>query len=317
MIKLSVIIPAYNAGKTIEKAIFSILHSDLENYEIIVINDGSKDNTGQIVKNIQKNNLSLIYIEILNGGVSNARNIGINSAHGKYILFLDSDDSYYFYNISKFNDLMNEDYDLILFDFQKNVFKENKANKLNFYITRQEFINNYYFTKKYFYYRNYVFGKLLKKDLIQNNGLHFDTNICYGEDTLFISEYLIFCKRVYMSNSIVYLYNTSENALSQQMNITYNAFLKNIKNIYFNIGVVSKQSIDFLIENYCIAYYHFNNLDLYYFDDVEFKNHFIKLCQKRKKKNILLRLNIKRKKYYFIKNIKIIIKKILGMYKKC
>ena len=55
MIKLSVIIPAYNAGKTIEKAIFSILHSDLENYEIIVINDGSKDNTGQIVKNIQKN----------------------------------------------------------------------------------------------------------------------------------------------------------------------------------------------------------------------------------------------------------------------
>ena len=90
--KISVIVPAYNAEKTIERCLKSILKQTYHNLEVIVVNDGSKDSTELILSRIEKNDVRVHLITIENGGVSHARNVGIDNASGEYITFVDSDD---------------------------------------------------------------------------------------------------------------------------------------------------------------------------------------------------------------------------------
>jgi glycosyltransferase involved in cell wall biosynthesis len=87
---ISVIIPAYNAEKYISKCIESIQNNTYKNLEIIIVNDGSKDNTRQVVESFSDSRIKLINQE--NGGVSKARNTGLDNATGEYIAFIDSDD---------------------------------------------------------------------------------------------------------------------------------------------------------------------------------------------------------------------------------
>lgn len=90
--KISVIVPAYNAEKTIERCLKSILKQTYHNLEVIVVNDGSTDSTELIISKIEKNDVRVHLITIENGGVSHARNVGIDNASGEYITFVDSDD---------------------------------------------------------------------------------------------------------------------------------------------------------------------------------------------------------------------------------
>src|SRR4026207_904759 len=89
---VSIIIPVYNAEKYIEQTIRSVLKQTLEDFEIIILNDGSKDNSGSIIKRLQEEDKRIIYIPKSNTGVSDTRNTGINRASGKYLAFLDADD---------------------------------------------------------------------------------------------------------------------------------------------------------------------------------------------------------------------------------
>ena len=89
MPKVTVIIPAYNAEKFIEQTINSVLAQTFQDFEIIVIDDGSKDKTAEIINSY---GFLVRCIQTTNGGVSRARNLGINNALGEYIAFLDSDD---------------------------------------------------------------------------------------------------------------------------------------------------------------------------------------------------------------------------------
>ena len=90
---ISVIVPAYNAEKTIEKCINSISCQTYENLEIIVINDGSKDTTEEIVSKLAKTDNRIKLITIPNGGVSHARNTGLEYVTGDFVTFADADDT--------------------------------------------------------------------------------------------------------------------------------------------------------------------------------------------------------------------------------
>lgn len=92
---VSVIIPAYNAEKYIQRAICSVLNQTYSNCEIIIVNDGSTDSTREAVEFFSKNDDRVRLINTENGGVSRARNIGIEAAKGEYISFLDADDELY------------------------------------------------------------------------------------------------------------------------------------------------------------------------------------------------------------------------------
>lgn len=91
--KVSIIIPLFNKEKQIAKTLKSVLEQSYKNIEIVVIDDGSSDNSGSIVKSIKDDRI--VYVKKTNGGVSSARNLGIDRADGKWILFLDADDLLY------------------------------------------------------------------------------------------------------------------------------------------------------------------------------------------------------------------------------
>ena len=92
MFKVSIIIPVYNAELFIDKCIESIINQTYKNLEIILINDGSSDRSGEICNNYALSDNRIQVIEIKNKGASFARNVGINLATGNYIMFVDSDD---------------------------------------------------------------------------------------------------------------------------------------------------------------------------------------------------------------------------------
>ncbi|MBR4570580.1 MAG: glycosyltransferase family 2 protein, partial [Candidatus Riflebacteria bacterium] len=89
---VSVIIPAYNVEKYIGECLDSIIFQTYKNIEIIVVNDGSKDNTLSIIRDYSKKDNRIIIIDKQNTGVSDTRNCGINKAKGVYIVFVDGDD---------------------------------------------------------------------------------------------------------------------------------------------------------------------------------------------------------------------------------
>lgn len=92
MVKVSVIVPVYNTEKYLSKCLDSLTHQTLKDIEIIVINDSSPDNSQKIIDKYTKKNLNVISYNKKNGGLSDARNFGIDKASGKYLVFIDSDD---------------------------------------------------------------------------------------------------------------------------------------------------------------------------------------------------------------------------------
>lgn len=105
-ILLSVVIPAYNAERTIERCLKSVLKQTYNNIEIIVVNDGSTDSTMDILQKLIKENFKLTIIDQENEGPSIARNTGIKNAHGEYIAFLDSDDIWLANKVQKQLDIL-------------------------------------------------------------------------------------------------------------------------------------------------------------------------------------------------------------------
>src|SRR5699024_6933853 len=92
MPKVSVIVPVYNVEKYIEKCIQTLVNQTLQDLEIIIVNDGSTDNSEKIIKKYKKEYKNIIYVTKENGGLSSARNFGLLYATGEYVAFLDSDD---------------------------------------------------------------------------------------------------------------------------------------------------------------------------------------------------------------------------------
>lgn len=184
MKNVSIIIPAYNAEKYIEKCLDSLLSQTLKEIEIIVINDGSKDNTEELVK--KYNDKRIKYYKNTNHGIGYTRNFGIDKATGKYIMFLDSDD-YVEKNICEelYNKAEKDKLDLVICDFYKEYdngkketiktssFKNSSLKENPDIIT--EFLSPW--------------AKLYKRELIVNNNIKFVENLKY-EDAPFVIEAL-------------------------------------------------------------------------------------------------------------------------------
>ena len=115
----SVIIPTYNRADTIQASIKSVLNQTFENHELIVVDDGGTDNTEKIVTGFQDNRIKYIYQP--NSGVSQARNTGAAHARGRYLLFLDSDDSFTPQYLEKLNEEFLQGRFVIGFGFARTV----------------------------------------------------------------------------------------------------------------------------------------------------------------------------------------------------
>lgn len=174
MPKVSVIVPIYNVEKYLEKCINSLLSQTLEDIQIILVNDGSKDNSGNIAKEYKKNNKDrVIYVEKENGGLSDARNYGIKYATGDFIAFLDSDD-YIEKNAYEemYNKAIEENADYVECDFIWEFPNKIRVDKQYPYKNKKEMLS---------FVRVVAWNKLIKRQLITDNNLEFPKGLRYED----------------------------------------------------------------------------------------------------------------------------------------
>lgn len=187
MPKVSVIVPIYNVEKYLEKCINSLLRQTLEDIQIILVNDGSKDNSGNIAKEYEKNNKDrVIYVEKENGGLSDARNYGLKYATGKFIAFLDSDD-YIEKNAYEemYNKAIEEDADYVECDFIWEFPNKTRVDKQYPYKNKKEMLS---------FVRVVAWNKLIKRQLIIDNNLEFPKGLRY-EDVEFTYKLIPFINK--------------------------------------------------------------------------------------------------------------------------
>ncbi|WP_419958033.1 glycosyltransferase family 2 protein [Psychrobacillus psychrotolerans] len=191
---ISVIIPAYNSGKFIRKTIDSVLNQSFDNFEVLVINDGSTDKTEEIVKEYIVRNPKVRLINQNNSGVSVARNMGIKESKGDYICFLDSDDFYDVLFLEKmFNEIKLEDSEVCYCGYNKITPMKKVHVFTNF--QKENVLKNYILGKV----RVHTTGWMIKKELISKNNILFSEELAWGEDFEF------FCKVLGQSNKICYV----------------------------------------------------------------------------------------------------------------
>ena len=197
MPKVSVIVPIYNVEKYLEKCINSLLSQTLEDIQIILVNDGSKDNSGNIAKEYEKNNKDrVIYVEKENGGLSDARNYGIKYATGDFIAFLDSDD-YIEKNAYEemYNKAIEENADYVECDFIWEFPNKIRVDKQYPYKNKKEMLS---------FVRVVAWNKLIKRQLITDNNLEFPKGLRY-EDVEFTYKLIPFVNKfVYVDKPFIH-----------------------------------------------------------------------------------------------------------------
>lgn len=212
--KVSVILPIYNCEKYIERCINSILNQTYQNMQILLIDDGSTDNSGMICDNYSKSDSRIVVVHKKNEGVSKARNMGLELAEGEYITFVDADDWIENNMIEKMVSILEEKkVDIVRCNFFRNYRDgSEKVNDIDYseeiydIILNKDAIKNKIITKSLeAKLRTYMYLLVFKKKLI-NEKLRFESEICLMEDLIFELQLLLKADSMYMISSPLYHY---------------------------------------------------------------------------------------------------------------
>lgn len=228
----SIIVPVYNTSAYLEQCLDSILNQSYSNYEVIIINDGSTDNSEELIKPFLAESKSFKYLKQENKGLSAARNFGIEHAEGDYLLFLDSDDWYEQNLLDTLQELVSiNPYAFVLWDYFKAYANKHIKVKLapryghfNSKETKQFLLDlvcpcsgNMAHPEKLNKYVT-VWNKLYKTSIVKINDIRFvDTKIIGTEDTLFNIQYLKFVNEMYVVNKpLIYYRKDNQNSLTSK-----------------------------------------------------------------------------------------------------
>ena len=223
---VSIIVPVYNAAKPLDRdktvlhrCIDSILNQEYRDYELIIVDDGSKDESGKILDEYAAKDSRIKVIHKENSGVSNTRNLAIQNARGKYIQFLDADDWITTDATKSLVRTMEESKaDLVIADFYR-VVGENTSHKGRIdsdkVLTRDEFAD-YMIQNPADYYYGVLWNKLYKKSIIDAYHLKMDASLSWSEDFIFNLEYLLHVKHVAPLQLPIYYYVKTEGSLVSQ-----------------------------------------------------------------------------------------------------
>lgn len=312
MVKISVIVPIYNVEKQLSRCLESILKQEENDLEIILVNDGSPDNSGEIAKEYATRYPDkILYFEKENGGLSDARNFGIKHSSGKYLAFVDSDD---YITENLFKDLepyMEADYDMVKFKISvinedgsvinKNyspIF-ENKSGEEAFDILYKSDVMT-----------EVAWGYIYKREFFVNNNFEFAKGL-YHEDFGLIPLVLIKASKVASTDVFGYNYVQTKTSITrgneelryrraEDLLKHYDYMLEKIKK--YNVSKITKQNIKIYYTN-CII------LELNNLNDEE-QRRYIKQIRKRKMVNNIKARNLKQfiKKLILKCNIKLYLK---------
>lgn len=320
-IKVSAIVPVYNTEKFLEKCIRSIMSQTLKEIEIICINDGSTDNSLEILKKLQKEDKRIIIIDKKNEGASKARNIGIEEARGNFLCFIDGDDW-----IEK--------------DMLEKMYLEAKKKKLDLVITGVKVIkgdrvikkdnNDELLDEKIYTGNEYleliikgsscvVWNKLIKRKIIIENNIKFNEKIFFNEDYNFICKLSEKIKKVKKLEGLYYCYRIGENNGSSKAKekylidiiLCYEELKNTVKDSYKNLLLDRRFSVELGNKLINFNYIKLNNYEIYLKKYLKFlkdkRIKFIKFSEFSfisKKKKIILNLLILFCRFFYF-NIKI------------
>lgn len=216
---VSIIVPIYNAEKHLNRCIDSILNQEYSDFELILVNDGSKDASPQICDEYAAKDARVRVIHKENTGVSDTRNIAIDHATGTYLQFLDSDD-WITPDATKLLVRTAENYhcDMVISDFYR-VVGEHLAQKGDIeedgVMTLEEFAAHMVENPADFYY-GVLWNKLFRRDIVEEHHLRMNTEISWCEDFMFNLEYFRHAKVFYALQVPIYYYVKTKGSLASQ-----------------------------------------------------------------------------------------------------
>lgn len=212
---ISVIVPIYNTEKYLRRCIDSILSQTYVNFELLLVDDGSNDCSGRICDEYAEIDHRVRAFHKENGGVSSARNMGIDNAKGVWITFVDSDDWLVDSHIKTFYLQIKQGFDLCINSFTCVQKQQNKDTVYpDFECRNKQKVINAFFTYHSVHYQ-FLWNKIFKLDVIKLNQIKFDESVDCGEDAIFVCSYLSCISSVSSVSQITYCYNQSDyNVLS-------------------------------------------------------------------------------------------------------
>lgn len=221
---ISIIVPVYNAEKHLPKMLDSVVRQSYENWEMILINDGSTDNSETILQKYRSRDNRFRYFSESNNGPSVARNKGIKEAKGTYLTFIDADDWVSADYLEKLiQPMLTTDTDLVcagyyevnlqfldglkLHDFPDEIFNQ--------IVTRKEYQSNLFNGVS-----GVLWAKLFKKEIFEENNIQLHPDLRFSEDLIAVLDYSRFIKKAFISPDSIYYYNrVDDSGLTGRLNI--------------------------------------------------------------------------------------------------
>lgn len=247
---ISFIVPIYNGAEYISECVLSILNQIGNNDEIILVNDGSTDNTLDICRTLVESSPNIILVNKKNGGVSSARNAGILAAKCEWIYFIDADDKLFPGAVEKMKSTVDGEHELIIGGYTSNS-QQNSRNDKKTELDVSDMIKLLlcYSANKKIVNKDCRFvgmglwpcwGKLFKKEIIISNHLAFSEKLILGEDLIFNLQYIKHIKKGIAINSELYFYRLNEKSVTssfQRKRITNTIELCNMLSAIVDVDV--------------------------------------------------------------------------------
>jgi glycosyltransferase involved in cell wall biosynthesis len=234
--KVSIIVPVYNAEKHLKQCLDSIINQTLKEIQIIIINDGSSDNSKEIILDYVSKDDRIIFIDSINEGVSSARNKGIEKATGKYIGFVDADD---YIDTTMYQRLFEiaegNDASLAICNAIEVADKQKLRKRLQ--LENEDFLTSdkagLVLDFLSFKYDSSNWNKIYASPILQQYNLKFDKHLSIWEDLLFNLKFIAYANKIVILDEALYYYRihptsvigASKLSVSEQYNLFYKSYL--------------------------------------------------------------------------------------------
>lgn len=267
MITISVIVPVYNVEKYLCQCVDSVLRQNFSGYEIILVNDGSTDNSGKICDEYAQKHSNIKVIHKQNGGLSDARNFGVKKAEGEYLMFLDSDDFWEGTNIlSDLSKIIEKDNPDLIINQITTFFDENSQSSVRKFRNVERLKSNVfkdnleYLVKNDIYYAT-ACNKTIKRSVIENHTLFF----CKGqvhEDVSWCADIIPYIDTFHLYTNPFYQYRKN-----RQDSLTHKVTTKSATDL---MDIISEQlpklskikgGLQYLSYNYYVCIDKYNHLE--------------------------------------------------------
>ena len=290
MPKISVIVPVYNTEKYLHRCIDSILAQTFTDFELLLIDDGSKDNSGKICDEYAAKDNRIRVFHKENGGVSSARNLGLDQAQGEWITFVDSDDWVTECAFNIFNQNICTDFIITShITLKDNQYSEIVITKTDCKIDKEEI---------YLFIKNNIntniiktpWAKFFKRSNILN--LRFDKEITCGEDFLFVLKYLRCVESIYLIKNSSYVFRSSFIDFHNKYRQSIENSIYTLDQIFSSYERLNINSNDFE----CNLFYDYKCLcqkEIYLTPHLWFTDERIRNIYKKIKKNLGIKFRIK------------------------